>query len=297
MSVGNFSSSGATFEFLEQRQMFAVSPVYEPNALVAGQRLPQYAADFWKGIFAIPVYAADGKTIINPQFDGPLNDGDILKTTHTFTSPNGKVVMLAGSFFGGKISRTVTVPSDTPIFVPMLNDEWSNPDTADPPKFDSVPGHYTPSQLAAFAVKQTDTFRGLSARLDGVKIADVAKHREKSLAFKYTQPAKFSITQVFFNESAPGPNAAAADGFYLMLKPLSVGKHVLHFVGSGPDNSASPPLLGAFQADMTYTINVVAKGSRSVSAFVQGNAASSAPAAIDRSDLRDLLGSASDDIL
>jgi hypothetical protein len=65
------------------------------------------------------------------------------------------------------LDRTVTVPTGTPIFVPVLNDEWSNPDTADAPNFSALPGHYTPAQLAAFAVAQTNTVTTVGATLDG----------------------------------------------------------------------------------------------------------------------------------
>jgi hypothetical protein len=39
-----------------------------------------------------------------------------------------------------------------------------------------------------------------------------------------------------------------------MFIPLSPGAHTLHFTASSPDNSATPPLLGAFSVDMTYHI-------------------------------------------
>jgi hypothetical protein len=239
-------------ELLEARRLLSASPVYDAHSIVRGESLSQYAADWWKGIFATPVFAADGVTFVNPQFDPANNE---------FLSANGKVIMLGGSFFGGSIARTITVPTGTPVFVPIVNDEWSNPDTSDPLNTTNVPGDWTAAQLANFAVLQSNTIFGLAASLDGTAIPDMMSHREPSLSFQYTQPANFSIDQVFFGETITGATQAAADGYYLMLKPLSPGKHVLHFVGSSPDNTQSdPPLLSAFTVDMTYTINVVPNG-------------------------------------
>ena len=258
-------------ESLEQRRLLAASPVYAPHSNVRGESLQEYAADFWKGVFGTPVYAPDGKTIINPQFDAPLNDGDIVNVNHAYPTLNGKAFNLAGSFFGSEINRTVSVPTGTPIFVPILNDVWSNPDTADGPNFDTVPGHYTPAQLATLAVQQTNLATDLSASLDGKPITDIADHREPSLRFTYTEPAQFGVHQVFFGETLTDPVPAAADGYYIMLKPLSPGQHVLHFTGGFP--ASAPPLLGAFTADVTYTINVVPAGKYKPSpATIHGNA-------------------------
>jgi hypothetical protein len=249
-------------EALEQRRLLSASPVFAPHAKVEGQSLQDWAADWWKKTFSIPVYASDGHTIIHPQFDGPVLPGDIFNAAnvdYAQPSQNGKVTFLFGSFFGGTLDRTVTVPSDKPIFLPTVNDIWSNPDTADPPTFSTFPGHYSKKELAEFAVEQTDTITGLKATLDGSDIPNITSHREPSLKFKLKESGPYSFHNVFFGGDAPkGAFPAAADGYYLMLKPLAPGDHVLRFQGSSPDNSGKPPLLGAFSLDMTYHIKVVA---------------------------------------
>jgi hypothetical protein len=267
----------------------SASPVYAPHATVRGESLEQYAADFWKGIAAIPVYAPDGTTIINPQFDSPLNPGDTVAANHAFASPNGKVIMLAGTFSGGSINRTVTIPSGTPVFIPLIFTEWSNPDTPDGPDYNAVPGHYTQQKLAGYAVTEANAMTGLGATLDGQPVADVAAHREPSLNFTYTLPAQFSIDQVFFGESVTGPVQAASDGYYLMFKPLTPGQHVLHVAGFVPDLSATPPLLGSTTVDATYTINVVPSGQYESAPHCAGNASPFSSVPIDRGSLDDLL--------
>jgi hypothetical protein len=225
------------------------------DATVEGRTLPEWSAQWWQSVFAIPVYAADGTTVIHPQFDAGLNEGDTVDAPHGLPSPDGRVFFLYGSFFGGDLERTVTVPAGKHVFVPIVNTEWSNPDTAPPPDFITPPGNYTQAELAAFAKTQADTITGVSAQLDGQDIPEVLQNRHAA-QFEYTQPAQRSITQSFFGVDAPGPNESAADGYYLMFLPLAEGEHTLTFTGSSPDNSATPPLLGAFDFTMTYHLNV-----------------------------------------
>ena len=241
------------FEQLERRQMLSSSPVYAPHAIVEGAPLQQWATRWWQKVFSIPVTTSDGKTTINPQ----LVDG---KDAKALPSNGGHVVYLFGSFLPGAHDRTATVPVDTPIFIPVLDDEWSNPDTADPPDFTKLPGHYTAKQLSGFATVQTNTVNALHASLDGKAITNLFDHREASEIFSYTLPAKNNIDQVFFGETIKGTvHPVAADGYYLMLKPLSAGKHTLNVGGSSPDNSSVPPLLSAFSGDTTYHLTVVSK--------------------------------------
>jgi hypothetical protein len=234
----------------------AAATVAAPDSTIEGRTLPQWSAEWWKSVFAIPVYAADGTTVIHPQFDAGLNPGDVVDAPHGLPSPDGRVFFLYGSFSGGDLERTVTVPAGKHVFVPIVNTEWSNPDTAPPPNFVSPPGNYTQAELAAFAKTQGDTITGISASLDGQAIGEVLQNRHAA-QFEYTQPPERSITQTFFGIDAPGPNESAADGYYLMFLPLEEGEHTLTFTGSSPDNSATPPLLGAFDFTMTYHLNVV----------------------------------------
>ena len=56
----------------------AGTAVYAPGSTVEGKSLPRWTEEWWQKTFSVPVYAADGKTIINPQFDEPLNTGDVV---------------------------------------------------------------------------------------------------------------------------------------------------------------------------------------------------------------------------
>jgi hypothetical protein len=250
------TASGCTMEPIESRTMLSASVdslVYPAHAQVRGETLQQWSADWWKSVLATPVYAADGTTIVNPQFDeAPV---------HALPADGHGVYFLYGSLFDGSHQRTATVPANTPIFLPLINTEWSNNDTPAPPDFTTVPGNYTASQLGAFAKTTMDSVNELHASLDGQNITDLFSHRETSPIFSYNLPKANNIDQVFFGENISGRQyPAAADGYYLMLQPLSPGKHTLNFGGAYPDLSGTPPLLGAFAIDMTYVINVVDPG-------------------------------------
>src|SRR4051812_5615612 len=56
-------------EAMERRQMLSAAIAYGPHDTIRGETMPQWAADWWKSVLQTPVYAADGKTVINPAFD------------------------------------------------------------------------------------------------------------------------------------------------------------------------------------------------------------------------------------
>jgi len=93
-----------------------------------------------------------------------------------------------------------------------------------------------------------DAATGLTVSVDGDPLRKLLKSPEKyripSTVFSITVPA-----QNFFGEGlAPGTySPAIGDGFYVMLKPLDVGRHTLRFQGT---------TMG-FSVDTTYLLDVV----------------------------------------
>lgn len=88
--------------------------------------------------------------------------------------------------------------------------------------------------------------------MDGQAIPDLFSHREISPVFDYTLPPANNIAQ-FFGINVSGPvSGAIADGYYVMLKPLQQGEHVINFGGTNPT--------AGFSLDVTYNIDVVPKG-------------------------------------
>jgi hypothetical protein len=79
-------------------------------------------------------------------------------------------------------------------------------------------------------------------------LPDVQKYRAKSPAFELVLPADnvFGLQQ--------GKTRSVSDGFWIILKPLSAGKHEIHFSGSAVDFSSTSSL--NFATEATYHVTI-----------------------------------------
>ena len=126
--------------------------VFAPDAKVRGESIAQWTAEWWTKALQIPVHAADGVTILNPLLtdSAPSSQGNA-----------GGVFFLFGSLFPGAHARTATVPSGTPILVPVLPVEFSNADTTTGNvAYNSVlmnlPGNNSAADLSSLAAQTAD---------------------------------------------------------------------------------------------------------------------------------------------
>jgi len=83
----------------------------------------------------------------------------------------------------------------------------------------------------------------LEAELDGVRIQELNDFEFQSPLFTYWLPAD----NIIGISGGPLTSPSVADGFFIMLRPLSVGQHTLHFRGGFP----------GFVIDTTYHLNIV----------------------------------------
>lgn len=176
----------------------------------------------------------------------------------------GRVWFLGGtyqpSFPGGGTTpnyfanRTCSVPAGTTLFFPIINSEWDNLNvTGQPPLQNSL------DQLRALAKGDIDGITSMSAALDGRAVQgltgpNTAYRATPARPFFYTLPADNLPTAAFgapFSGTVPLPGAVA-DGVFLMVAPLNVGTHVLHWQGTA--DIPEPP--GHFAQDITYRITV-----------------------------------------
>jgi hypothetical protein len=170
------------------------------------------------------------------------------------TGPASRVQFLAGVYLPGAggvttETRKVRVSEDTPLFFTILS-AWV--DNSGCPTFTS----FTADQLAAQAAAQWSAVTTTSCIIDGVPVAGLENpattpYLVQAPPFSYTTAEKDNVLAGFFGEPCiPGGMTiypAVADGVYLMLAPLSRGKHTIHFVG------AAAPFL---ENDITYDITV-----------------------------------------
>jgi hypothetical protein len=155
---------------------------------------------------------------------------------------SGPVWFLGGTA-GGSVTRTFTMPAGKAIFLPVH--QWIFGATVfdcDP----SVPG--VPCDVATLKKAAADAAKAVTLMevwVDEQPVGDVKDYRVKS-------PSSFSVTVPADNVSgvpAGTYSPQVADGYYMLLAPLSVGPHSisLHVISS----------LG-FEYSITYNITVEA---------------------------------------
>lgn len=142
------------------------------------------------------------------------------------------------------------IPADTSILLATL-DTFSS--TLLPP------GVYTPTTAAgeqAIANRFADRIQDLFVTIDNVPVTDVTAYRVATDQFTFTAALRwvFGIPEDIY-----GTDTAVADGYYLILKPLSAGSHTIHYGGRfhylpGDFGSAAPP--PDYLVDVTLLITV-----------------------------------------
>jgi hypothetical protein len=190
---------------------------------------PQYAdlsARWWQWIFSQPAST-------NPNLD---TTGAF---AHNGQPTSGDIFFLAGSFSSGSFERWITIPAGTRLFFPVINawnDILGNPDTT------------TVAQLRAWAAGLIANTTEMHGALDGVALNDLFGYRALSPVFSYWLPP-LPDNLIWFLFAFPAEGSvypSVADGYYLLLTPLSPGQHTLTFGGTN-DN---------IQLDITYHITV-----------------------------------------
>jgi hypothetical protein len=183
------------------------------NSRAFGKSYGEWTAAFWQWVLNIP------------EANNPLLDD-----TGEFAGvgQSGPVFFLAGSF-GESEERTLTIPAGKAIFIPahvwifgaLAND-------CEP----SVPGVTCDvPTLRAAAAAAANGATVLQVSVDGKEIADVHNYRAASPeAFDVTLPEGNVLG---FPAGTYGPHVA--DGYSIMLTPLTPGQHtiVVHAVNPG----------------------------------------------------------------
>lgn len=145
---------------------------------------------------------------------------------------------------GDRENRSITIPSGIALFFPIVNVECSN---LEPDPFHGD----TPAARAACANGIIDHTSGLFATIDGRAVQNLQGFRGQSPDFTF---GPLPDPNILLGTADVGLTGHSTDaGFYLLLTPLSVGQHTIHFGGTFPDE------FSAF-IDTTYNITVVPAG-------------------------------------
>jgi hypothetical protein len=208
---------------------FAKNPnlgVIPPHAKAYGLTYGEWSAEWWQWAFSLPVDQ-------NPFFDegGSCANGA--------NGQFGPVWFLTGVInVSGTAVRDCTVPAGKALFFPILNAECS-----------TLEGNgVTEAELRACAEGLIDPVTNVAAEIDGVPVQDLEDYRVSSPLFTYGPLPDNNVLQLFGVDAPAGATSpAVADGFYLLVTPLPVGEHTIHFTGT----------VGTFTLDITYNLTVV----------------------------------------
>jgi hypothetical protein len=151
------------------------------------------------------------------------------------------VFLLAGAGTTDSVSRRCTVPTDKPIFMPIINVECSNVEVG------TVYFGATAADRAKCAAQIVDTASNLVVTLDGVAVPNPGRFRAASPPFSFTMPA----AQNFLGVPGVTSGRSASDGYWILLRPPSPGKHVIHVEGAFLSTAAS------FSQNVTYLLQAV----------------------------------------
>jgi hypothetical protein len=193
--------------------------------------LANLTAQWWQYAISVP-------TSVNPLLDAT--------GANCMVGQRDPIWFLAGTFPVGKtVIRTCAVPAGEWLFFPVINSVQINV-----PNVCGQTGSLNVAQLRALAAPFINAATNMSVQVDSKNVSNLV--RIKSDVFATTIPED----NIFNLPDACGPGAVSAgvysssvdDGYYVLLKPLSVGIHTLHFHAESS---------GGFILDVTYTLNVV----------------------------------------
>jgi hypothetical protein len=176
--------------------------VLPPHSTVVGKTIGEWSAEWWKWAFSFSV----PNDPFTDQTGANANLGQ-----------SGEVFFIAGTA-GGNAERTFTVPAGKFLLIPLVNAELS--------QVDEPPGT-TAAQVRQDVKAIADQIDSLHATIDGVAVPNLFSHRETSPDFSFIIAPNNA-----FGEPAGPSGIAVADGYWLMLTPLSANEqHTIQFGG------------------------------------------------------------------
>jgi hypothetical protein len=165
---------------------------------VYGKSLGEYASLWWQWASSMPASESPVKDMTGSKCE--LNQ-------------NGQVWFLAGGYGSSKITRTCSIPKDNYVFFPVINMV----------SFPSPSKRLTCDGAKASVAMNNDNLRAFAVTIDGYKIVNPVFHR-------YSSPTCFDLLAwQSKNKSSLSLYPAATDGYWVMLKPMALGKHIIKF--------------------------------------------------------------------
>jgi hypothetical protein len=224
-----------------------------PTSATYGLSYSAWNAKWWEYVYSIPAAT-------NPLLDEIGADCGV--------SQSGPVFFLVGVLnVSGTATRQCTIPAGKALFFPLLNSENDDlgypftppltgtpagPDPTTPPSTGIPPSplHLSVDQLQAAVASDLATITALGATIDGVPVSDPFGYKAGPATFGYNLPFNNIYSSSAFGYLNIPPRMvrpAVADGYYLLVAPLSPGGHTVEFSGTA----------GSFTLHITYHLTVL----------------------------------------
>jgi len=208
------------------------SPFVSPGSLELGNATyPQLVAEWGKWLMELPTTNSAG--VSHPLIDSPFFD--------VGEGQDGDLWFLASPF--ANVSRNCVIPADKWLFLGLLNDEAST--------LEGVPFYGRTAQDQAFwAGYLADHIVDMFCEIDGIPVPDLSSYRFTSTQITFTAP-----TPWIYGTNG-GSGTSIWDGYYILLRPLASGLHIVHYGGAFKFNKDEP--MGPFYdgMDVTYSLSV-----------------------------------------
>jgi hypothetical protein len=212
--------------------------VLPPNSAPFGKTYGQWAAEHWKWLYSMPV----GQ---HPLFDNaPISTGQ-----------SGQVWFLGGTFAVtgsgttniGSATRSGTIPAGKALFFPIIDSECG-----------TIEGNgNTDAELRSCAAGSVDHTVSVTCEIDGQSVQNLSSFRVQSPLYTYGPLPANNVLQYFGVDAPAGSTSlSVADGYFVMLAPLSAGQHTIHFAGIILFTQAQDGFDELFELDITYHLTV-----------------------------------------
>ena len=232
--MNTFKTLGLTAALLlgtsEAQAMNPNPGLVPPDHSFHGMTYAQWSAELMQWGLGIPIGVDGGHP--GPDTTGEFADLD----------QSGPVWFLALNLSGYEtVTRTVTVPSDKFLFVPIINNI-------------SVPGPYAPEDMTLareryWTETDLDSMISLSTfwcEIDGVRVSDLESYAT-STALGEEYYVSFPDDNIWgFPAGRYGPSLNG--GIYLLLRPLSPGEHTIEIFAMDPTAGTT--------SDLTYELTI-----------------------------------------